>query len=144
MSRFLIVAHQTALSAELAEAVRSVARSEPAAEFALLVPATPVTRLLTWEEGETLDIARRAAAAGRERLRALGVAVVETLVGDASPLLAVRDEMQRRPGYNAIIVGTLPAGVSGWLRLDLPRRLRAEFAVPVIHVVAREPSPAPA
>ena len=47
MGLYLVVAHQTAASPELLEAVRKVMARELEAEFVLLVPATPVTHLLT-------------------------------------------------------------------------------------------------
>src|SRR4029453_13826519 len=65
MARYLIVAHQTACSPELLERVKSLAAADPAAEFTLLVPATPTGPLLhNWEEGEA-----RARARGRGRGR---------------------------------------------------------------------------
>ena len=136
MARYLIVAHQTAESEELRAAARALAKREPEGEFVLLVPATPVNSLLLWEEGETAEIARRRAASARERLLADGVRVVETRVGDGEPVTAVADEL-RRAEYAGILVGTLPAGVSRWLRIDLIRRLRRLAAGrDVIHVVS--------
>ena len=52
MSNYLVVAHQTATSPELLRRA-SVADRDSGALFTLLVPATPVVHLLTWEEGET-------------------------------------------------------------------------------------------
>ena len=56
-------------------------------------------------------------------------------IGDASPLRAVGDALQYQ-SCDEIIVSTLPPGVSRWLKLDLPNRLRHSFAIPVTHVVA--------
>jgi hypothetical protein len=134
MARYLVVAHQTAESEELRAAARALAGREPEAEFVLLVPATPVNSLLLWEEGETYEVARRRAASAQERLLADGVRVVEARVGDGEPVTAVADEL-RRAEYAGILVGTLPAGMSRWLRRDLITRLRRLAAGrTVIHV----------
>lgn len=65
MSRYLVVAHQTATSRELRARVRALVLAEPGAEFTLLVPATPVSHLFTWEDDETLDVAQRRAEEAR-------------------------------------------------------------------------------
>ena len=71
MARILIVAHQTAGSPELLERVRALAADDPAADFTLLVPATPTGHLLhNWEEGEARQLARRRAAEALETLTA--------------------------------------------------------------------------
>ncbi len=51
MTHYLVVAHQTADSEELVEAVRDLAEQGDST-FALLIPATPVSQLATWTEGE--------------------------------------------------------------------------------------------
>ena len=53
MSNYLVVAHQTATSPELLRRASEIADRDSGALFTLLVPATPVVHLLTWEEGET-------------------------------------------------------------------------------------------
>ena len=55
-------------------------------------------------------------------------------VGDADPLNAARDAIAAH-GLDEIIVSTLPAASSGWLRRDLPERLAEETGLPVEHVV---------
>jgi hypothetical protein len=139
MSRYLLVAPQTAGSPELVERVLEIVASDPAAEFLLLVPATPVSHLLLWEEGETLEVARGRAETAMARPREAGAQVVSARVGDGSPLQAIADELTRYPEYDAIIISTLPPGVSRWLGLDLPGRVAREYSIRVIHVVA-EPS----
>ena len=57
MAQYLIVAHQTATSPELLDRASELAGKDPLASFTILVPATPVVHLLTWEEGETNEIA---------------------------------------------------------------------------------------
>lgn len=55
-------------------------------------------------------------------------------VGDQDPLNAAKDAIAAH-GIDEIIVSTLPAASSGWLRRDLPQRLAEETGLPVEHVV---------
>ncbi len=134
MSRYLIVAHQTASSPELQSKVRALLAGDAAAEFAVLVPAAPGSTII-WE-GETVDVAEQRAQAARTVLEAAGANVVRTAVGAPDPFLAIMDEMREHPGYHAIVVCTLPPGISRWLSLDLPHRVQRKFRLPVHHVVA--------
>jgi LmbE family N-acetylglucosaminyl deacetylase len=136
MARHLIVAHQTAGSPELVDRVRQLAERDPEAEFVLLVPATPTSHLLTWEEGEARQLAALRAGEASEALRAAGVEVVAARVGSHSPLEAVGDELRAEPGYAGIVLSTFPPGLSRWLKGDLPNQLRRHYRVPVEHVVA--------
>lgn len=137
MARYLVVAHQTAASPELLSKLRQLAAEDPSAEFVLLVPATPISHLLTWVEGEAAEIAGRTAELAQRQTDEIGAAVIRTVVGDGSPLVATGDELRQHPeGYDAIIISTLPLGVSRWLGLDLPHQAGRKFGVPVIHVVS--------
>jgi hypothetical protein len=55
-------------------------------------------------------------------------------VGDADPFNAAMDAMREHP-IDEIIVSTLPATSSGWLRRDLIERLHEATGKPVEHVV---------
>lgn len=137
MAKYLLVAHQTAESEELLSAARDLARDDPEAEFTLLVPATPVGKLLVWEEGETVDVARRRALSAKARLERHGLSVDEARAGDQDPTAAIADEMHAGRQYEAIVISTLPAGVSKWLGMDVLSRVRRNFPRhKVIHVVA--------
>jgi hypothetical protein len=143
MARYLIVAHQTAGSPELLERVKALADGDPAAEFVLLVPATPTGHLLhNWEEGEARQLARRRAEEATRRLTEAGLRVTAARVGSHSPLEAVGDELQARPGYDRIVLSTFPPGISRWLKGNLPAILERRFRLPVDHVIspARAPS----
>jgi hypothetical protein len=56
-------------------------------------------------------------------------------VGDQDPFLAATDAVAAE-GIDEIIVSTLPAATSGWMRRDLPERLREITRLPVEHVVS--------
>jgi hypothetical protein len=136
MARYLIVAHQTAASAELLRRVGEVAGADPDAEFVLLVPATPTSHLLTWEEGAARDLAARRAREAAARLGSAGHKVAGWKVGSHSPIEAVGDELRDDPDYQRIILSTFPPGLSRWLKGDLPNQLRRRYRLPVEHVIA--------
>ena len=139
MSRYLVVTHQTALSPALQRKVSALVAEDPAAEFAVLVPEAPGPPL-TWE-GETVDVARQRAEAARTLLEEKAQArVVRTAVGAPEPLQAIADELRAQPGYDTLVICTLPPGVSRWLKLDLVHRAERKFGLRVIHVVAEAPA----
>jgi len=145
MSRYLVVAHQTATSPELLQRLTELAADDPQVAFAVLVPATPVTHLLVWEEGETRAIAQNRATEAKALFESSGLNVVRTVVGDSSPLLAIGDELRRHPyEYEAIVLSTLPPGISRWLRLDVYNQAESKFNLPVIRVVTQRPERAEA
>ncbi|MGH7672885.1 MAG: hypothetical protein ACREMC_08295 [Gemmatimonadales bacterium] len=141
MSRYLVVAHQTALSRDLQRKVRALIAEDSAAEFAVLVPETPGVPV-TWE-GETVDVAGQRAEASKTLLEeTAGARVFRTTVGAPEPLQAITDELRMHPGYDALVICTLPPGVSRWLKLDLVHRAERKFGLRVIHVVAEAPAQA--
>ncbi len=140
MSNYLVVAHQTATSPELLRRASEIADRDSGALFTLLVPATPVVHLLTWEEGETQEVARLRAAEAKQRFESSALRVEAAKVGDASPMLAIEDELRKNPGkYDAIVLSTLPPGFSRWLGMDVHDRAERKFDLPVIRVVAQRP-----
>src|SRR5687767_14144722 len=115
MSKFLIVAHHTALTRELQAKVRALAAGDPEAEFAILVPEDP-DQNYSWE-GESVDVAQLRAETASELLQeTTGVRVVRATVGVDDPLRAIADELAAHPGYDGIVICTLPLGISRWLR----------------------------
>ncbi|MEO5842964.1 MAG: hypothetical protein ABIQ73_26635 [Acidimicrobiales bacterium] len=55
-------------------------------------------------------------------------------VGDADPFRAVSNAVDEHD-VDEIILSTLPPGLSRWIDVDLPERLRNAFNVPVTHVI---------
>jgi hypothetical protein len=133
MPNYLVVAHQTADSDELIAAVRELVDREPDAEFWLVVPATPVEHLFIWTEGEARKVAEERAHVARSAIDAIGAHVVDAVVGDADPVLAVKDFMLTQ-AFDAIVIATLPPGISRWIRMDVIHRLQREVDVPILHV----------
>jgi len=135
MARYLIVAHQTADSPQLVQAVKEIRSREPDAEFGLLVPATPVSHLASWTRGEAEAVAAEAGERARTRFGAEGVALSEVIVGDANPVYAVGDVFNRS-SWAHVLVSTLAPGVSRWVKMDVVSRLSRELSVPVTHIAA--------
>jgi len=133
MRGYLVVANQTLGDDHLLERVRSHAASDECS-FHIVVPATPSGDHLTWTMGQARAEANARLQSAIDAFRSDGLEVTGE-VGDASPMLAVRDAM-RHCRFDAIIVSTLPPGASRWLRQDLPNRMRRAFHVPVEHVMA--------
>ena len=136
MTRYLVLANQTAASPELTSAVREIVAQDADTEFVLLVPATPVEDLLDWQDGDSETIAMRTAQAAKDHLAGAGAKVARTEVGDASPVKAIENELeQHQEKYDGIIISTLPLQRSRWVALDQPRRIERRFKVPVRHAV---------
>ena len=134
-ARVLVVANRTAATPALIEAVRERAARGPC-RFALLVPHTSrgLHRVVdpedqgTEEAEETLGLALPLLeeAAGSE---------VQGLIGDPEPLAAIQDAVNVH-GFDELIISTLPARFSRWLKLDLPSKA-AGLGLPVTTVTAR-------
>jgi hypothetical protein len=82
-------------------------------------------------------VARQRAEAAKTLLEETAHArVVHTAVGAPEPLQAITDELLAHPGYDTLVICTLPPGISRWLKLDLVHRAERKFGLRVIHVVA--------
>jgi hypothetical protein len=138
MARYLVVAHQTVTSPELVKQVRVLREQDKDAEFVLLVPATPVRHLLLrrGDEHDAEATARKRAERGRALFAKKGLPLLDAKVGAPDPATAVDREVEAEPGYTGFVISTLPAEKSRWLRMDLPRTVRAKYGLPVHHVVA--------
>jgi hypothetical protein len=125
--RVLIVANRTAATPMLLEEVRRRAW-EGACRFTLLVPRA-YWEADTEESAVTLELAiplLEDAAGGS----------VEGLIGDQDPFVAASAALEAG-AYDEVIVSTLPARVSHWLRIDLPARLQ-RLGLPVTVITAKK------
>ncbi len=132
----LLVANRTAATAGLCEAVRARAQRGPAT-FHLVVPANPhgLHRVVDPQEGDE-GAADEALAAALPLLSEAAGSPVTGTVGDAEPLMAIEDAVNRG-SYDEIVISTLPRRVSRWLHLDLVSKARG-LGLPVVHVEAQE------
>jgi hypothetical protein len=121
----LVVANRTALSAGLDEALRARLQDGPAT-FTLVVPVG---------RGEAARQQAEMLAAG---LREAGFHVDRAVAGDTDPLRAVV-EIYSPAQYDEIIVSTLPAWKSRWMKSGLPQRIERHTGALVRDVEARVP-----
>jgi len=126
-TRVLVVAHRTAATPRLLDEIRARSRRS-ACEFTLLVPR-PYWDPETEQAAATLELAIPLLddAAG---------AHVKGIIGDSDPLAAVEHAIERG-GFEEVIISTLPARVSHWLRRDLPHRVQA-LGLPVTVITAKQ------
>jgi hypothetical protein len=141
-ARILILAHKTAATPALLAAVKERASAGPAT-FTLLVPKlTHGLHKVVDAEDQQSDEAHEVLALALPLLEEAAGGHVDGIVGDPNPLDAVQDAVNLR-GFEEIIVSTLPARVSRWLRLDLPHKLEG-LGIPVTTVTAKDSSGVPA
>lgn len=150
MPTYLVVANQTLGGERLMQELRSrIQRGD--ARFHVLVPVTrPEHYTATWTiEGTPMfevgaapsDLLEQARARSERSMRELLDRIrqeggeAEGELGDPDPVTAVEQALETRD-VDEIILSTLPAGVSRWLKLDLPSRLDRKVDVPVTLVEA--------
>jgi hypothetical protein len=133
-TRVLVVAHKTAATQALADAVRERAQRGPCT-FTLLVPRTThglqkVVDPEDADEGETQEVLDLALPVLE---RAAG-SPVNGQIGDPNPMNAIQDAINL-DGYDEVIISTLSPRVSRWLKLDLPSKIKG-LGLPVTTVTA--------
>lgn len=150
VARYLIVANHTLASPALLELVHERIAAGPS-EFHVLLPE-PRRALSTMVGDPTVGyfdesmieaqeaMQQREHEDAQQRLDEFMAALthlgrsVTSEIGVGDPLTATRNVMERA-SFDEIIVSTLPAGASRWLKLDLPTRLRRAFDIPVVPVI---------
>lgn len=151
MPTYLVVANQTLGGERLQQELRRRIEAGGAV-FRVVVPLTEPQYYTTWsiegmhhfEPAPDLTEAREQARTRSEeqlqellrRIREHG-GDAEGALGDADPMVAVESALEDQP-FDEILVSTLPAGISRWLKLDLASRLERKVDVPVT-VVEAEP-----
>ena len=156
MTRYLVVANQTIGGDELMDEIRRRIASGPSS-FYVLVPMMPatvptmdavaaterwgnVTSDLPEREEALRDRAEKVSQSRLSQLtsqiRAEG-AEADGGVGSSDPVRAI-DEAIGAGGFDEIIISTLPEGGSGWLRMDVPNRVKRKFKIPVTTVTAKK------
>src|SRR5918912_2093791 len=136
MAHVLVVAHQTASTEKLLQAVAERARRGPAS-FHLVVPRQPhgIHKVVDPQDAGD-DEAQRALAEALPKLSEAAGSEVTGSIGDSEPLMAIEDAVNLGD-YDEIIISTLPPRLSRWLKLDLVSKTKA-LGLPVTHVEAAE------
>ena len=143
--RVLVLANETANSAELLDELRRIG-ADSAASYYVVVPASPIETGVAATHGP-LDVMEATQEAAKARLQhTLSTLRSENLeadgaLGDYRPLRALANAVDTfHP--DQIVIATLPPEYSVWHRFEVVDRARAEYAnLPVTHVVA---TPVPA
>lgn len=148
MKKYLIVANQT-LGGESLEHEVTERLERGDATFYVVVPATAIDdHSGAWSGGYKSEMAEvdKAHAVAEQRLRqmvdklkSLG-AQADGEVGHPDPKRAVQDVLDDHTydrTYDEVIVSTLPRGLSGWLKADVPSQVAAVAGGLVTTVEAR-------
>src|SRR5215216_2617143 len=133
MPNVLVLANETIGGAKLLDAVRERAARGDDVRFHVVVPQTRPRHGNVIYDDVVRDSAQVRVDLALEFMSNEGIHGSGE-VGDGDPMNAVKDAVAAE-GIDEIIVSTLPAESSGWLRRDLPQRLREETGLPVEHVV---------
>ncbi len=130
----LVVAHQTAATPGLLDAVRERAQRGPVS-FHLVVPRQShgIHKVVDPQDASSEE-AQLVLDAALPKLSSVAGQEVTGSLGDSEPLMAIQDAINLGR-YDEIIISTLPLGISRWLKLDLVSKARA-LGLPVIHVQA--------
>ena len=137
--RVLVLANETANSGELLDELRRIG-ADTAAKYFVVVPASPIETGVAATHGP-LDLAEATQQAAQQRLDYTLTTLhsdnldADGALGDYRPLRALANAVDSfHP--DQIVIATLPPEYSVWHRFDVVDRARAEFGVPVTHVVA--------
>jgi GABA permease len=137
--RVLVLANETANSGELLDELRRIG-ADTAAKYFVVVPASPIETGVAATHGP-LDLAEATQQAAQQRLDYTLTTLrsdnldADGALGDYRPLRALASAVDTfHP--DQIVIATLPPEYSVWHRFDVVDRARAEFGVPVTHIVA--------
>ena len=129
----LVVANVTAGRGKLRGRMKEIA--EEASDDMLFVVVVP---LQAHNDGRAAAVARARLGNTLDRMRREGLRVAGML-GDPDPYTATMNALQFFH-VSRIVISTLPATKSGWMRSDLIERVRKASNVEVEHIVAEAPA----
>src|SRR3954452_18233950 len=149
MASVLVVANQTLGGEALSAHLRRVIQADRDVHFVVLVPVAPpvldvggamgamsgMAMIDTSMQEHLNDVAEERLRVVLDWLRGEGVTAEGAVVSD--PMAAMHDAVAGHT-FSEIVISTLPARVSGWLRQDLAHRAARKFAVPVTTITAAD------
>ncbi|HEX8488611.1 MAG TPA: amino acid permease [Propionibacteriaceae bacterium] len=136
--RVLVLANETVNGDELLDELRAIDRDHKA-EYFVCVPANPIDTGQAMHQGAAFVWQATTEAAQARLDRTLEILRAENLradgaLGNYKPLKALADAVAEfRP--DRLVICTLPADRSAWLRYDVVDRARETYDIPVTHVV---------
>jgi cell pole-organizing protein PopZ len=135
-AKVLVVAHKTAATKPLLDAVRERAERGPS-RFTLLVPnaAHGLHKVVDPEDQDSVE-AEAVLAQALPLLSEAAGSEVDGITGSTNPHMAIEDAVNLK-GFDEIIISTLSPRLSRWLKLDLPSKL-AGLGLPVTTVTPAE------
>jgi hypothetical protein len=135
-TRVLVVAHKTAATKPLLDAVTERAARGPCV-FTLLVPkAAHGLHKLVDPEDQGPEEAEAVIADAAPKLTQAAGSPVEGIIGSSDPTLAIQDAINLR-GFDEVIISTLSPRLSRWLKLDLPSKVSG-LGLPVSTVTSSD------
>jgi hypothetical protein len=138
-ARVLVVAHKTAATQPLLDAVAERAR-RGRCTFTLLVPnAAHGLHKVVDPEDQGVAEAQAVIDHAVPLLSEAAGTPVDAIVGSSDPSVAVQDAVNLQ-GFDEVIVSTLPTRVSRWLKLDLPSKVSG-LGLPVTTVTPSDGDP---
>ncbi len=132
----LVVANVTAGRGHLRARMKEIAAESRDMLFIVVVP------LEAHADGRAAAVARARLGNTLDRMRAEGL-LVAGMIGDPDPYTTTMNVLQFYK-VSRIIISTLPATRSGWMRADLISRVRKASNIEVEHIVAEPDRAAPA
>jgi hypothetical protein len=141
MASVLVVAHRTAATPALLNAIRARAARGPV-RFHLLVPSPAQA---DWhpdhrEHDRSVAEGERVLAGALPLIKEAGGWATGSVSTQHDPFDAIEDAL-RTWEFDEIILSTLPRSLSRWLHVDLPRRV-AHLGLPLTTVIPEEARPA--
>jgi hypothetical protein len=133
VANILVLANETIGGKKLLDRIRERAGAGGSVHFHVVVPQTRPRHGNVIYDEVVRDSAQVRVDLALEFMRDEGISGTGE-VGDGDPFNAAMDALREHP-TDEIIVSTLPATSSGWLRRDLIERLEEESGKPVEHVV---------
>lgn len=152
MGRYLIVANQTLGGAELEKRIQERIEGGHGRFYVVVPMVEPHHEVVNWAPQDPMfgaplhtEVSEDALEEARKRSEGRLGAMIEKItslggeadgeVGSTDPGLAVEAILERE-SFDEVIVSTLPAGISRWVRMDLSSRVERMADCPVTTVEA--------
>jgi hypothetical protein len=141
-TRVLVVAHKTAATPALIQAVRERAQRGPCVVTLLVPNAAHGLHKVVDPEDQDANEAQMVLDLALPLLEDAAGGPVAGMIGDPNPMNAIQDAINLH-GFDEVIISTLPTRVSRWMKLDLPSKIQG-LGLPVTTITAQDRAQEPA